>query len=357
MNAKEQQFTNIIKEHERTIYTVCYMFSSDSDEVNDLYQDILVRLWQGFDAFEGKSDIRTWIYRVSLNYCINFSNRQKKQRERLNLDTDFLSEGRSMEKNLQIKQLYKRINTLGLVDRSVVLLWLEGLSYEEIGAILGISVKNVSFKLVRIKEQLKKCLTSKKKNRMGINIEKELQTLKSEYDLFKEELGKQKTVNEKFFKSLRKRPAMAISKEIRDRMWGDILTVPMIIVICIHINWPILFALLVSLWALADLGASLWVSRKLGMENLLNGDVRTVTEKIAGYRKFYAGTLIASIVPLTAMLTYIFMRLYAQANDAATVRLITVAGIVSIAVGIVITLLQYKKHMRRCNELLDEFRE
>ena len=88
MNAKEQQFTNIIREHERTIYTVCYMFSSNTDEVNDLYQDILVRLWQGFDAFEGKSDIRTWIYRVSLNYCINFSNRQKKQRERLDLGTN-----------------------------------------------------------------------------------------------------------------------------------------------------------------------------------------------------------------------------------------------------------------------------
>ena len=58
MNTKEQQFTNIIKEHERTIYTVCYMFSEDTDEVNDLYQDILVRLWQGFDSFEGKSDIR-----------------------------------------------------------------------------------------------------------------------------------------------------------------------------------------------------------------------------------------------------------------------------------------------------------
>lgn len=57
---------------------------------------------------------------------------------------------------MQIKQLYQRINKLGLVDRSVILLWLEGLSYEEIGAILGISVKNVSFKLVRIKERLKK---------------------------------------------------------------------------------------------------------------------------------------------------------------------------------------------------------
>ena len=115
MNTKEQQFTNIIKEHERTIYTVCYMFSEDTDEVNDLYQDILVRLWQGFDSFEGKSDIRTWIYRVSLNYCINFSNRKKKQRERLNLGKGFHTDGNSLEKNLQIKQLYKRINALGLV--------------------------------------------------------------------------------------------------------------------------------------------------------------------------------------------------------------------------------------------------
>lgn len=156
MNSKEQQFMNIIREHEQTIYTVCYMFSKDEEEVNDLYQDILVRLWKGFETFEGKSDIRTWIYRVSLNYCINFSNRQKKQRECLNLDTGFLSEGSHLEKNLQIKQLYKRINMLGLIDRSVVLLWLEGLSYDEIGAILGISVKNVSFKLVRIKEKLKK---------------------------------------------------------------------------------------------------------------------------------------------------------------------------------------------------------
>lgn len=156
MNTKEQEFMKIIREHERTIYTVCYMFSKDADEVNDLYQDILVRLWKGFETFEGKSSIRTWIYRVSLNYCINFSNREKKQRERLNMDTGCTSEESSIERNLQIKQLYKRINMLGLVDRSVILLWLEGLSYDEIGAILGISVKNVSFKLVRIKEKLKK---------------------------------------------------------------------------------------------------------------------------------------------------------------------------------------------------------
>lgn len=192
---------------------------------------------------------------------------------------------------------------------------------------------------------------------MEINIEKELQTLKSEYNVFKEGLEKQETLNEKFFKSLRKRPAMAISKEIRDRMLGDGLTVPMIIVICINTDWPMLFGILVSLWALADLGVSLWVSRMLGMNNLLNDDVRTVTEKITGYRKFYTGSLVASIVPLTAMLTYIFMRLYDRADDAATVQLITVSGIVSIVFAIVVALLQYRKHVERCKELLDQFEE
>lgn len=192
---------------------------------------------------------------------------------------------------------------------------------------------------------------------MEINIEKELQTLKSQYNMFKEGLEKQETLNEKFFKSLRKRPAMAVSREIRDRMLGDVVTVPMIIVCCISIDWPILFGILVSLWALADLGVSLWVSRKLGMNHLLDDDVRTVTEKITGYRKFYTGSLIAGIIPLTAMLTYIFMRLYDRADNAAAVQLITVSGIVSILVAIVITLLQYRKHVKRCKELLDQFDE
>ena len=53
-----------------------------------------------------------------------------------------------------MRQLHARISRLGLVDRAIVLLWLENLSYDEIGAIVGISAKNVSVKLVRIRQQL-----------------------------------------------------------------------------------------------------------------------------------------------------------------------------------------------------------
>lgn len=154
METKEKHFLEMIQQHEQTIYTICYMFSQDKDEVDDLYQDILLQLWQGYDTFEGRSDNRTWIYRVSLNYCINFQRKQKREREQKELLPRW-NPDESLERKLQVKQLYQRINALGLVDRSVVLLWLEGLSYEEIAAIIGISVKNVSFKLVRIREQLK----------------------------------------------------------------------------------------------------------------------------------------------------------------------------------------------------------
>uniref|UniRef100_UPI000EFB77C7 RNA polymerase sigma factor n=1 Tax=Alistipes megaguti TaxID=2364787 RepID=UPI000EFB77C7 len=131
------------------------MFSRDAGDVDDLHQEILLRLWQGYDGFEGRSDIKTWIYRVALNYCINFSDKRKRQQTRPVTERESDSFDSDLERRMQIKQLYQRINKLGLVDRSVILLWLEGLSYEEIGAILGISVKNVSFKLVRIKERLK----------------------------------------------------------------------------------------------------------------------------------------------------------------------------------------------------------
>jgi RNA polymerase sigma factor (sigma-70 family) len=79
METKEQRFSRVVEEYKRTIYTVCYMFSKDEDEVNDLFQEILIRLWQGFDSFEGKSDIKTWIYRVSLNFCLNFDKKQKRE--------------------------------------------------------------------------------------------------------------------------------------------------------------------------------------------------------------------------------------------------------------------------------------
>lgn len=156
MNHSEQEFTNLIREHRSTIYTVCYMFSKDSDEVADLFQEILINIWNGLDKFRGESSIRTWIWRISFNTCVSH---QRKQARRvkgypLNMSIDLFDE--STEDIKQIRMLQRRIRKLGPFDRAIVLLWLEDLSYAEIGEIVGISEKNVSVRLVRIKEQLKR---------------------------------------------------------------------------------------------------------------------------------------------------------------------------------------------------------
>lgn len=154
MEISEQEFSKMVKTHKSTIYMVCYMFSNDEDEVADLFQETLIRIWRGLPSFNGESDIRTWIYRIALNTCISIDKKKKRRAEtELSMDINlFTDNDRETE---QINILHKRISRLLPLDRAIVLLWLEDISYEEIGAIVGISSKNVSVRLVRIREQLK----------------------------------------------------------------------------------------------------------------------------------------------------------------------------------------------------------
>ncbi|MCR5535684.1 MAG: sigma-70 family RNA polymerase sigma factor [Bacteroidaceae bacterium] len=154
MDQLEQRFEQTLKEQKDTIFTVCYMFSKDEDEVNDLFQEVLINLWNGYEGFEHRSDIRSWVYRVALNTCISYDRKRRRtDAERLNMNIN-LFEDRD-EDTRQVDMLHKRISKLQPFDRAIVLLWLENLSYEEIGQIVGITAKNVSVRLFRIREQLK----------------------------------------------------------------------------------------------------------------------------------------------------------------------------------------------------------
>lgn len=155
MDNSEQLFSNLVREHKSTIYTVCYMFSKDNDEVADLFQEILIKLWKGLQSFEGRSDIKTWVYRVSLNTCISLDRKKKRRKKSDSLAMDINLYDDNDSDTRQVKQLYERINRLGVFDRAIILLWLEGIPYDEIADIVGISTKNVSVKLYRIREQLK----------------------------------------------------------------------------------------------------------------------------------------------------------------------------------------------------------
>ena len=154
MNLSEQEFSQLVRENKSTIYTVCYMFSKDHDEVADLFQEVLIKLWSGIKSFENKSDIKTWIYRVALNTCISIDRKKKrKNKTELSMDINFFTDKDNDTEQVNI--LHQRISRLQPLDRAIVLLWLESIPYDEIASIIGITPKNVSVRLVRIRQQLK----------------------------------------------------------------------------------------------------------------------------------------------------------------------------------------------------------
>lgn len=151
----EQEFTELVREQKKTIFKVCYFFSDNREEVEDMFQEVLIRLWKGFPKYRGECNPKTWVWRISLNTCINAERNAGRRIKTSALSLDIDLQDDSMEGARQAQMLYTRISRLDLFDRAVILLWLENMSYDEIAQIVGITPSAVTNRLFRIKEQLK----------------------------------------------------------------------------------------------------------------------------------------------------------------------------------------------------------
>lgn len=147
-------FEHYVTDYGRLINKICYMYATGMDNFNDLRQEVLINLWQGLDGFENKSKISTWIYRVSINTCISYIAKEKKHSTHDELQDNLYYCDDSQEYLQQLKEMYQLINKLNRLDKALILLWLDELSYEEIGSIMGISRNNVASRLRRAKEKL-----------------------------------------------------------------------------------------------------------------------------------------------------------------------------------------------------------
>ena len=136
------------------------MYCNTKEERKDLFQEITLQLWKVFDTFEGKSKISTWIYRIALNTAISFLRKESRQPKfsNENAGLDIYNENEdyeNFEKNEQVKLLYKAINQLSTIEKTIMFLYLEDYKVNDIAEIAGITANNVSVKMIRIKEKLK----------------------------------------------------------------------------------------------------------------------------------------------------------------------------------------------------------
>lgn len=154
----KKKFLLELEPHKNLLYRICKMYSNSNDDFNDLKQEILFNLWKSYPSFNRNSSFSTWMYRIAFNIAI-MSLRKKERNTSASFDENMYS---GEEKNTvypeEINLLYNCMDGLSKIDKAIIILNLGQYSYREISEITGLSEKNISVKLVRIKEQLKQCL-------------------------------------------------------------------------------------------------------------------------------------------------------------------------------------------------------
>ncbi|MCC9165952.1 RNA polymerase sigma factor [Pontibacter harenae] len=159
MSEQEKLFEQVVQENKDKLYRICRACLPGRDDANDLYQDILVKIWLNLHTFRGDAKLSTWLYRIALNTAIL----HKKQQNRyalplphhvIDLPDSAVETADKQQQELLLQQLHYCISCLEKQDRLIISLVLEEVPYKEIAEVLGLTVSHVGVKINRIKQKL-----------------------------------------------------------------------------------------------------------------------------------------------------------------------------------------------------------
>ena len=153
---RDRIFNEWLAGHKGILFKVVHAYAFEHADRQDLFQEITIQVWRSVDAFRGESSVPTWMYRVALNTAIAWTRKEVRHRQgKESLEVEGLLTTTSSEgRDPRVEWLYHQIARLKDVDRSVALLLLDGFSYKEIAAIVGLTESNVGVKINRIKSAL-----------------------------------------------------------------------------------------------------------------------------------------------------------------------------------------------------------
>ena len=158
MTKNKETFLRLLEDHKGIIIKICNAYCQAKDDKEDLSQEIVYNLWKAFEKYTPDHKFSTWLYRVALNVAISYYRKEKRSLQYTAYDESLIifseeSDSKELEGNLAMLQQF--IFELKELDKSIMLLYLDDRSYQEIAAITGISTTNVATKINRIKTNLK----------------------------------------------------------------------------------------------------------------------------------------------------------------------------------------------------------
>ncbi|PTM06303.1 MAG: hypothetical protein DA405_00520 [Bacteroidetes bacterium] len=146
----EKKFVALLEENAGIIYKVTRIYARNSDDAEDLRQEVIYQAWRSYPRFKGESKFSTWLYKIALNTALTHKAKEEKRKSIPEQSVISQSETLSDSKELLIKYI-RQFND---AEKLIIMLHLDGYSNDEIALIAGISKNHVAVKLHRIKEKL-----------------------------------------------------------------------------------------------------------------------------------------------------------------------------------------------------------
>lgn len=157
MRQATQRFAAITASQGNLIASLCLSFARTREEFEDMRQDALLNIWNGLASFRAESAASTWVYRVTLNTCVSYKRRSRVSERQAEAFDEFyrdLYEDVSDEDQERYRLMYRLIASLRPVDRSIMLLWLDDNTYDEIAEVMGLTREAVAARLKRAKDRM-----------------------------------------------------------------------------------------------------------------------------------------------------------------------------------------------------------
>jgi RNA polymerase sigma factor (sigma-70 family) len=160
--ALEEFFDSLLAENGPALFRLAGGFTNTPADRDDLFQEIVLAIWQALPSFRGESSPRTYLFRIARNRAIAFlvSRRmpQAVDGEELLIRDPAPDPERRVEADQRRRTMLEAVRKLPFVYRDIITLALEGLSYTEMAELLGVSEANVGTRLSRARSELRKLL-------------------------------------------------------------------------------------------------------------------------------------------------------------------------------------------------------
>jgi RNA polymerase sigma factor (sigma-70 family) len=147
------RFAKLMDAYADPVRRLCSVYAHFPADREDLFQDIFLAVWRSLPAFRGDASERTWLYRIAHNVALTWQGRDRRRQWRQTV-LDEAGPQQTKPPDLRRIDLERAVALLKPADRSLTLLWLEGLTAAEIEEIIGVQAATVAVRLSRIRKQL-----------------------------------------------------------------------------------------------------------------------------------------------------------------------------------------------------------